>query len=213
MKTTTLASMLATGLDPVDQAAGARRRSVALLAGVLPSIALAIGVLHLNPGLARLGSQPMFWVREAYCAALGVLGVITALRLARPAGRPGAAGPATMLVVLAMWLLAGQALLEVPAAQRAPLVLGKTAAVCPPLIALLAISPFISLVLILRGAAPTRLRLTAAQAGFAAGALGALVYTLHCPELAAPFIGVWYLLGILLPALFGWLLGPRLLGW
>jgi hypothetical protein len=61
--------------------------------------------------------------------------------------------------------------------------------------------------------APTRLRLAGAAAGFAAGAVGALVYSVHCPELAAPFLGVWYLLGILIPTAVGALLGPRLLHW
>jgi len=39
------------------------------------------------------------------------------------------------------------------------------------------------------------------------------VYALHCPELAAPFIGLWYLLGVLIPAGIGALIGPRLLRW
>jgi hypothetical protein len=46
-----------------------------------------------------------------------------------------------------------------------------------------------------------------------AGAVGALVYTLHCPELGAPFLGIWYVLGMLAPALLGAALGPRILNW
>jgi hypothetical protein len=49
--------------------------------------------------------------------------------------------------------------------------------------------------------------------GFAAGAMGALVYSVHCPELAAPFLGFWYLLGMLIPTAIGMALGPRLLRW
>jgi hypothetical protein len=69
------------------------------------------------------------------------------------------------------------------------------------------------LVWALRGLAPTRLRLTGGIAGFAAGSIGALAYSLHCPELAAPFIGVWYLLGITICASLGVWAGPRLLRW
>jgi hypothetical protein len=61
--------------------------------------------------------------------------------------------------------------------------------------------------------APTRLRLAGAAGGLAAGAAGALVYTLHCPELAAPFLASWYVLGMLIPTAAGALLGPRLLRW
>ena len=63
------------------------------------------------------------------------------------------------------------------------------------------------------GLAPTRLRLAGAAAGLLSGAVGALVYSLHCPELAAPFLGFWYLLGMLIPTAAGALLGPRLLRW
>jgi len=65
----------------------------------------------------------------------------------------------------------------------------------------------------IRGLAPTRLRLAGAAAGLLSGAVGALVYCLHCPELEAPFLGFWYLLGMLIPTAVGALLGPRLLRW
>jgi hypothetical protein len=39
------------------------------------------------------------------------------------------------------------------------------------------------------------------------------VYAFHCPELAAPFLGVWYVLGMLIPAALGALIGPRVLHW
>ena len=61
--------------------------------------------------------------------------------------------------------------------------------------------------------APTHLRRAGALAGFASGASAALVYALHCPELAAPFIGTWYVLGMLIPTLAGALLGERLFRW
>ena len=50
-------------------------------------------------------------------------------------------------------------------------------------------------------------------AGLLSGTTAALVYCLHCPEMAAPFIGFWYLLGMLIPALAGALLSHRLLRW
>jgi len=43
--------------------------------------------------------------------------------------------------------------------------------------------------------------------------VGALVYAWHGPEMAAPFIATWYLLGIAGPAVVGALLGPVLLRW
>jgi len=46
-----------------------------------------------------------------------------------------------------------------------------------------------------------------------AGALGALVYALHCPETATPFLAVWYVVGMAIPTALGAILGPRLLRW
>jgi len=41
----------------------------------------------------------------------------------------------------------------------------------------------------------------------------AAVHCLHCPEMAPPFLGTWYLLGMALPAIAGAMLDPRLLRW
>jgi hypothetical protein len=76
-----------------------------------------------------------------------------------------------------------------------------------------AVPLFIAFLWVLRDLAPTRLRLAGAAAGFAAGSLGALVYSFHCPELAAPFLATWYLLGMLIPTSLGAWLGPRLMRW
>jgi len=65
----------------------------------------------------------------------------------------------------------------------------------------------------MKGLAPTRPALAGAAAGLLAGAMAALVYALHCPEMEAPFIGVWYVVGMLIPAAAGALLGPLVLRW
>jgi len=109
--------------------------------------------------------------------------------------------------------IAAASLLAAAPQQRAELIFGQTASVCPFLIALLSVPLFLALVWTMRGLAPTRLRLAGAAAGLAAGAVGALVYSLHCPELAAPFLGIWYVLGMLMPTALGALLGPLLLRW
>ena len=59
---------------------------------------------------------------------------------------------------------------------------------------------------------PTRLRETGATAGFAAGSLGALIYSLHCPDLLRLF-ATRYWLGMLPPACLGAVLAPRLPRW
>jgi hypothetical protein len=92
-------------------------------------------------------------------------------------------------------------------------VLGKTWRVCPFNIAMLSIPGFIAVFWALKGLAPTRLALTGAAGGLLAGSTATLAYCLHCPEMGIPFWGAWYVLGMLLPAVVGAVLGPRLLRW
>jgi hypothetical protein len=213
VKTRDLVSMLSTGVEPVDPKRIAWRYLLAVGGGSLAALALMATALKLNPALPQEISEPMFWVRETFCASLGVVGLVGMVRLARP-GRPlGLIPVGIALPVIAMWALAGVILLSTPSPSRAHLIFGRTARVCPFLIALIATPPFFALIWALRGLAPTRLRLTGGIAGFAAGSIGALAYSLHCPELAAPFIGIWYLLGITLCATLGAWAGPRLLRW
>jgi hypothetical protein len=213
VKTEELVKMLAVGVEAVDPRHAARRSRLAIATGTLIAVAFTAGILRFNPALPRYLSEPMFWTREAYCAALSAIALLGVHRIARPGRRLGLVPAALGLVVLAMWLLAALALEPASPPMRIRLVLGATAAVCPVLIGLVAAPLLVAQLWILRGLAPTRPALAGAVAGFAAGSLGALIYTLHCPELAAPFIGIWYLCGILIPAAVGAALGPRLLRW
>jgi hypothetical protein len=213
VKTEDLVSMLSTGAEPVNPKRVAWRYLLAVSGGTLAALALMAATLKLNPALPQELSEPMFWIREAFCASLGVVGLVGVARLARP-GRPlGLVPVGIALPVIAIWALAAVILLAAPSPARGHLIFGRTARVCPFLITMIAAPLFIALVWALRGLAPTRLRLTGAAAGFAAGSIGALAYSLHCPELAAPFIGTWYLLGITISATLGAWAGPQLLRW
>jgi hypothetical protein len=213
VKTEDLVSMLSTGVEPVDPKRIAWRYLLAVSGGTLAALALTATALKLNPALLQELSEPMFWAREAFCASLGTVGLVGIARLSRP-GRPlGLIPVGIALPVVAMWALAALVLVTAPSPSRTHLIFGQTARVCPFLIAMIATPPFFALIWAIRGLAPTRLRLTGAIAGFAAGSIGALAYSLHCPELAAPFIGIWYLLGITLCTTLGVWAGPRLLRW
>ena len=213
MKTEDLVSLLSSGAEAVDPRLAPRRWLLALAGGALLAFLLTAGLLKLNPLLWHEASKPMFWVRESYCAVLGVLGLVTAGRLARPGRRLGMVPMGIAVTLIAMWVLALQTLMTASPQNRAQLILGHTAGVCPFLIAFVAAPLLIALLWVMRSLAPTRLRWAGAASGFTAGSVGALIYTLHCPELAAPFLATWYLLGMLIPATLGAWLGPRLLRW
>jgi hypothetical protein len=213
MRTEKLTALLATSLEPVHPRRTRRRYVLGITAGAIAALILMGGVLHLNPALPREVSESAFWVRELFCASLGALAVLCVARLARPGARLGLLPTGIAAVVLIMWILAAMSLFSAASQSRVHLLLGTTFAVCPFLIAFISAPLFLSFLWILKDLAPTRLRWAGAGAGFAAGSIGALVYTLHCPELATPFIATWYLLGMLIPTAIGGLLGPRLLRW
>jgi hypothetical protein len=155
----------------------------------------------------------MFWAKLAFVAAIAVAGLAAVLRLGRPGAALARLPLALAAPVAAMWLLAFAELALAAPGERAALVLGQTWQQCSFRIAILSLPAFAALLWAMRGFAPTRPALAGAAAGFCAGGVGALAYTLHCPELAAAFLATWYVLGVLLPAAAGAALGPRLLRW
>lgn len=213
MKTHDLAAMLAMGadLEPVD---AARRRLVyAIGLGAVSSTILMLLLMPVNPDLGTAVHLLKFWEKVVFVGAIAGASLLAVSRLSRPGVRLGQTLPALIAPVPAMWILAALTLLDADPAERGALFLGKTWVVCPFLIALLATPVFAATLWAMRGLAPTRLRLAGAAAGALSGATGALVYCFHCPELEAPFIAFWYLLGILIPAAAGAILGDKLLRW
>jgi hypothetical protein len=213
VKTDDLVSMLATGAGAVDARAPLRRFLLAVGSGTSIAALLMAATLQFNPALASYAREPMFWVRETFCATLAIGGLVAVARLSRPGAALTWVRPMLVAPVLAMWLLAAAVLLGANPADRMGLVRGVSWTECSRNIAFLALPVFAAIVWLMKGLAPTRLRLSGAAAGLAAGAAGAVVYTLHCPELEAPFLAIWYVLGMLIPAAVGAASGPRLLRW
>lgn len=213
MKTDDLVMLLATGEGRVERHAAPRRYAAAIAVGMVAAALLMLGVLGVRADLAEAMQVPMFWAKIGYVAALGVASLLAVLRLSRPGARLDRVLPALALPVLAMWALAAVALAGAAPGQRMALVLGATWTECPFLIAMLSAPMFVATLWAMRGLAPTRLPLAGTAAGLMSGTVGGLVYCLHCPEMEAPFIGIWYLLGMLIPAAIGALLGGRVLRW
>ena len=213
MKTDELVTLLATGAEAVDPRAPVRRCAAAVAAGVLAAAVMMAAWLGVRGSLAQDVALPMLWIKFAFVAWLAVGGWIAAMRLARPGATLAGVPVALIAPVLAMWVLAAVALSGAEAPQRAELFFGQTWNTCPLNIAVLSVPVFAAALWGMKGFAPTRPALAGAAAGLLAGAAGAVVYTFHCPELAAPFLGTWYVLGMLVPTALGALIGPFVLRW
>jgi len=213
MKTDDLINLLATGAGAVEPHAAERRYAKAMVGGAIGALAVMLSILRIRPDLAEAALLPMFWLKIGFVASLVVAGLFAALRLSRPGARLDGVAGAVAAPLLVMWAIAVYVLIQADPSQRANLFLGATWNSCPFLIALLSVPVFISVMWAMRGLAPTRPCLAGFAAGLLSGATAALVYCLHCPEIEAPFIGFWYVLGMLIPAGVGTLLGRTLLRW
>lgn len=213
MKTDELVTMLAAGAGPAESGVTVRRYAVALGWGAFGATLLMAIVLGVRPDLAEAALLPMFWVKLAFPACLAAGALYAAARLSRPGVRLGRVPAALAAPVLAMWLLAALVLATAATGEREELIFGSTWNACPLYVALLSLPLFAAAMWAMKGFAPTRLALAGAAAGLLAGSAGALIYALHCPEMEAPFLAVWYLLGMLIPTVAGALIGLRLLRW
>jgi hypothetical protein len=212
MRTADLIELLARDVRTSPPGVVNRRLFAALFAGGLVTLAVVALGLRCQP-LLLAAQQPWFWMKAAYTALLTLAGAVIVRRLSVPGARVGVAPLAALLVILAMLGLGAAQIVAAAPAGRLTLWLGHTWKICSPLILLLAVPIYAFLVAAIRRLAPTRLALTGAAAGFAAGALAATLYGLHCPEQAAAFVATWYTLGIAAATVLGAIAGSRLLRW
>lgn len=212
MRTDELIADLSGRLEPVRYGALTRTLLAAVALGLIGSAALMLSTIGLRHDFARAIVSFGMWTKLIYTFAIAVI----ALSLVARAGRPGAdMGPPArilLLPVLAIALLAAAQMLA-PGADMAGLVLGHSSRVCAFLVTFTALPTLAATFWALRRMAPTHLTLAGLGAGLFAGAAGAFVYSFHCTEGSAPFIGIWYSLGIALTAVIGAFLGRNLLRW
>lgn len=213
MKTDDLINMLASGPDVSAPKLPLYRFALLITLGVLTSIAIMMATLGLRPNMVELAMLPAFWIKMAFVIALAGTGWITVTRLATPGMRTTMLPALIAAPIVLIWLAAAASLMNAAPEERATLFWGDTWHYCSWLIAILSLPIFVAVLKVMRELAPTRLRIAGAGAGFAAGAAATLIYSFHCPEIEAPFIGFWYLIGILIPTGVGALIGTRVLRW
>lgn len=213
MKTDDLIQSLSRDLRPMPPSWAARRLALGLCGGALVSTALMAVWLGVRPDLMSAMQTPMFWVKFAYAALAALILAVATSRLSRPGARLGGLAVA---VALPFVLMAGMGAMRLAMAAReawTALMMGDSADVCPWRIFIIGLPLLAGAVWAVRGLAPTRLTLAGLMAGGAAGAISAVIYGFHCNETAAPFVAIWYTLGMAAVAALGGILGARLLRW
>jgi hypothetical protein len=213
MKTDQLIGMLASGAEALDPHPLRRRYTLALGSGLAATTVLMLTLLGVRPDVAAAARLAMFWMKLAFPAMMLFGALFMTIRLSRPGVRLGQAPLTIAAPVIAVWLVSAMVLLNAAPEDRHQLIFGNTWSSCPLTIAALSVPLFGALIWGIKGCAPTRPVFAGAAAGLLAGAGGALVYALHCPEMAAPFLGIWYVLGMGIPAMLGAAMGQWMLRW
>ena len=213
MKTDELINMLGTNLEPVKGGTLRNTVVIALVVGAVATFCLVLAMFGLPA--AALGGEYSGLKVLALAFTLGLVsaGANFLIRSARP-GEPGRQPLVLIGLLFFAILLAGLvALILAHPTAWGGMVFGPQWAACLVCIPLFAVAPFASLVWALRRGAPTNLMRTGAIAGLVAGALGATMFAFHHTSGSIAFIGLWYGGPILLCAVVGAILGPRLLRW
>ena len=211
MKTDDLITMLSREAGSAPKVSVVKRLLPASLAGGVVAASVVLTILGLIPNEMFLESGP--WIKIAYASTLAMAAGWLVSRL----GRPGASGTqaiyAVLGVVLIMVFSGLMSYLGTPESERAAALMGHSWLVCPWAILGLSLPVMAGAFWAMKGLAPTNLPLAGAACGLFSGAVAALAYALACTEPAAPFIAIWYTLGIALCGALGALLGPKLLNW
>ena len=213
MKTDELIDLLGTNIEPVK---GGQLRNVLLIAlavGALAAFCLMLAILGVSANALSGQDLPLELLALAFTIGMAAAGARFLGRAARP-GEPGRMPLILIGLLFSAVLAAGAFMLAMaPPAARSMMVFGPQWVTCLICIPLFAVVPYLALIWALRKGAPTNLVLTGAGAGLVAGASGAAVVALHNPAGSIPFIALWYGGPIVLCAVAGAILGPRLLRW
>ncbi len=213
MRTDDLIQRLSQQAAPVGRHTAARRLVQGSAVGALVALAFTGIALGFRPDFAQAIFEWQYWAKFFYPLLFAVLGFITLERMSRPgmpAGRQAVfeAVPFALLafIAVAQWLGA-------PASAHPAMFFGSSWQVCPWLIAIVSAPVFAGVMWAMRALAPTRPMLAGAAAGLFAGAAGAWIYALHCPESSLVFVAVWYTAGIVLMGAIGAVIGRWALRW
>lgn len=213
MKTDELIDLLSRSASPVKRDAVPARTALVAIAGALTAFVILVAWLGVRPDLAEAASGRTYWMKTLYTFGIGVAGFTLVERLSRPGakGRPGwfiAGVSATIIIGIAAYQL-----MLTPTEDMRAALMGSSWDKCPWRILVLALPGLAAVLLTMRRFAPTRPALAGMAAGLLTGGIAATVYGLHCQEVAAPFVAIWYSVGMLLSAFVGAVVGSRLLRW
>lgn len=162
-------------------------------------------------GLSGHGS-PIYYIVHGLVLLLGLASATSVISLARPQVGHHHDGPRWAMAMVGVI----PAVTIVTLALRSDLDKGMQdplAVTCLSYSLAAAMVTASALVLWLRRGAPVSLQTAGLQTGIAAGALGTAAYGMSCPNDTLAHVGLWHIAPIVVAAMIGKLVVPRLLRW
>jgi hypothetical protein len=211
MNTEQLIDVLARREAAVKPAAAGPRFAAAAAIGVGIGLILLVGTIGFRQDLGV--SLPMVFAKAGFSGAFAAAGAAALMRLVRP----GVGLQGRLLWLAAAFVaalgLGGLALLGEAPEQRLMALTYGGFPWCLVLIPAFGAPAAAALAWFARSLAPTRLTVTGAAIGAAAGGFGAMIYAMYCPIDGIAFVTIWYGLAIALSAALGAVFSGWLLRW
>jgi hypothetical protein len=218
MQSSSLADRLAADLVPVRRLSPRQGMALVALASALLVTAVA-AIFGLRADMMNAQPAGIVLLRAGVLLILGSAAVLGAIDLARPmVGRSGSRGALAsgwmgpLAVAMLFPVLAIVASVDQGGYPMADL-MAVTAPWCLGISSTCALIIGSALTWWMRQGAVVRLDHAGWMVGLGSGALGTMIYSLHCPSTSITYIGLWYSLAVLLCTLAGRLVVPRLLRW
>jgi hypothetical protein len=215
MNTDRLIDMLSAELEAVDRGRLGKTLILAMVTG--GAIAFALMLVTVGPRADLESTAHLEWVAVKLIFALSVIG--TGALVLNRSMRPGLEDATNWTLILFPFLAALAVALAVLLGQPQTwreLLRGATTVSslrCLLFILSFAAIPMAAVIYAIRQGAPTRLKLCGGIAGIVAGGIGAAAYAFNCTSDTIPFIAIWYGAAIVICAVVGSQLGPRVLRW
>jgi hypothetical protein len=185
--------------------------ALALLAGMLLSLATFLATLGVRPDVMTAMHNPFFDLKFLVTLALAISAIAIGLHLSRP--EASLKGWGWLLLIPAGLLTIGIGG-EMMMPQRLPMMtrlIGSNSRVCMIAIPLLSLPLLAAALIGLRHGAPARPALAGAVAGLLSAGLAATLYAAHCTDDSPLFVATWYTIAAALVAAIGALAGSKML--
>jgi hypothetical protein len=199
--------------DSAPRSPFAQILALAALCGVLAAgVAFFLGV-GIRPDISQALQSARFLFKFVVTITLAVGATGAVLRIGRPGAKVERWGWVLAAVPALLVCAIGFELVAVPETAWAGRLVGHNARFCLTMVPLLAIGPFVCLLVALRHGATAMPRFAGALAGLAASGIAATFYASNCTDDSPLFVATWYPIATCIVVIVGYFAGDRFLRW